>query len=131
MKRIRGFIGVAILIGLGAPAWGQDNPPTAENIAKWVAQLGAGDFRTREQAGKELDKVGDAALPALRKAAAGDLEPEAKRRVDMVLERIEAALLKAEDKRWQDLDAPKRSIKDRVAKILTKTPAINDAVLTS
>jgi hypothetical protein len=40
--------------------------------------------------------------------------------------RIETALLKAEEKRWEDLDAPRRGIKDRLGKILARTPDMSD-----
>jgi hypothetical protein len=43
----------------------------------------------------------------------------------MVVLRIEKALLQAEEKHWQPLDAPRRGIKDRMVKILAR-PALSD-----
>ena len=44
---------------------------------------------------------------------------------------VQAAKLVAEDKRWQDLDALRRGIKDRVLKVLAKTPALGDQQVAS
>jgi len=116
------LIGVAAGSGQPVPA----EKPRRETVAKLIAQLGAPDFRSREQARNELEKLGGPVLPALRKAATANPELEVKRRLELVVSRIENALLNTEEKRWQDLDAPRRGIKDRLVKILAKTPALTD-----
>jgi hypothetical protein len=117
------------LIGGAAASAGQTVPaeqPRPETLAKLIAQLNAADFRSRQQASEELEKLGAPILPALRKAAPAATALETKRRIENVVNRIENALLKTEEKRWEDLDAPKRGIKDRLGKILAKTPELSD-----
>jgi hypothetical protein len=60
-----------------------------------------------------------------------DTTLEAKRRIEDVVNRIENSLLKAEEKRWEDLDAPRRGIKDRLGKILARTPDLRDQQVAS
>ena len=57
--------------------------------AKWAEQLGDRDYQTRERAGKELDALGEAALPALDKVIAAGT-PEAVRRAIALAGRIQA-----------------------------------------
>jgi hypothetical protein len=73
-----------------------------------------------------LEKLGPPILPALRKAATANNELEVKRRIELVVTRIENTLLKIEEKHWQALDAPRRGIKDRLLKILARTPTLSD-----
>jgi hypothetical protein len=59
--------------------------PSDTDIEKLVRQLGSNRFGEREAAGKALDHIGYAALPALRRAAMGDKDPEnARRAVELV-----------------------------------------------
>jgi hypothetical protein len=92
--------GVAISLSIlalvcdAAAAWGQTaaaDEPSPETVAKLIARLGALDFRTRQQASYELEKLGSPVLPALRKAATANLELEVKRRIELVVIRINAA----------------------------------------
>lgn len=57
--------------------------------ARWAEQLGDRDYQTRERAGKELDALGEAALPALDKVIAAG-SPEAVRRATALAGRIQA-----------------------------------------
>ena len=61
-------------------------PLTPERIAGWIADLDADDFDTREPALAELRSVDEAAEPALRVARMGQPSPEARRRLDELLE---------------------------------------------
>ncbi len=61
-------------------------PLTPERIAGWIADLDADDFDTRERASAELRSVDEAAEPALRVARMGQPSPEARRRLDELLE---------------------------------------------
>ena len=45
-----------------------DQPADAARIDRLIQQLGSDDFAERETAGKVLEAIGAAALPALRKA---------------------------------------------------------------
>jgi hypothetical protein len=101
-------------------------PPPPEVIAKLVAQLGAADARSRQEASDKLEELGGPVLPVLRKAIAASADKEAQRRMEDVATRIENVLLKTEEGRWQDLDAPRRGVKDRLVKILARTPALSD-----
>lgn len=56
--------------------------------ARWAEQLGDRDFQTRERASKELDTLGDDAVPALERVIASG-PPEAVRRAIAVLRRIQ------------------------------------------
>ncbi len=65
----------------------------AERIARLVKQLGDDDFAKREAASKELDGIGEPALPALRKAAASSDDPEIRRRAERIVRDIAARAL--------------------------------------
>jgi hypothetical protein len=116
-----------VVLGNAALTVGQPAQPNDDAVAKLIAQLGAADFRTREQASNKLTKLGDAVLPALRKAAATNITLETKRRIENIVARIEDDLLEAEEKNWQDLDAPRRDIKDRLIRIVNRRPALDNA----
>jgi hypothetical protein len=60
----------------------------ARRVAALVADLGSEQFPVRDRATKELEKLGEAAAPALRKAAGGDPPLEVKRRLDGLLEKL-------------------------------------------
>lgn len=62
-------------------------------------------------------------LPTLKKAEIAKSDAEVRTQIENAV--------KAEDQHWQDLDAARRRIKDRVVKILTKTPALSDQQVTS
>jgi hypothetical protein len=108
-------VGILALVHEPAAGLGPIVPveePSAEAVAKLIAQLGAAQFRTREQASTELVKLGRPILPALRKAATAHTELEVRRRIEHVVIRIEAAsvekLAKAYCRKhgltWNDLE---------------------------
>src|SRR5207253_2850796 len=78
----------------------QDAPPAKEakrdaavdekTIAALITQLGDGDYDKREAAHKQLAKVGEAALPALRKAAKASADAEVKLRAMQLAQDIAA-----------------------------------------
>lgn len=57
-----------------------------KEIASLMERLSSDEFKVREQATKELSKLGELALPALKKAQTGKLELEAKRRIDRLVD---------------------------------------------
>src|SRR5262249_31143592 len=61
----------------------QPAPASADtkNLARWVADLNSDRFPVRDQASKEIEKLGKAAEPALKKALAGNPPLEARRRI--------------------------------------------------
>ncbi len=63
-----------------------------ENAAEWIAKLGSPSFEERQQAVRQLENLGAAALEPLRSALhVADLET--RRRVEGVLPKIEASVL--------------------------------------
>lgn len=72
----------------------------AKQIEKLIADLNSDNFATREQATEELKKLGSLVESVLRKALEGDLPPEARRRVNALLEEMPTEkVLSAEDLR--------------------------------
>src|SRR5437867_392270 len=57
----------------------------AKQLQRWIAELDADAFPIREVATRELEKLANAAGPALRKARETDLSPEKRRRIDRLL----------------------------------------------
>lgn len=79
-----GFAAWAILAGATL------NPPADEaRIAALVAKLAAPDYRSREQALRELTALGDAARPQLVKAAESTDNPEIERRLEVLVAKID------------------------------------------
>lgn len=62
-------------------------------LASFVADLDTDSFATRERAERELQQLGEVALPALRAALDGKPSLEARRRLERLLERIRPAPL--------------------------------------
>jgi TolB protein len=75
---------------------GQPEQPAPDEVAKLIGRLDSEDFRTRQEASVQLEKLGAAVLPALRKARKTDVELEAKRRIEQVIGQIEAGLTQKE-----------------------------------
>jgi WD40 repeat protein len=75
-------LGVAVLLGA------QDTSETE----RLVRQLESSQFKVRQAATKALDALGEPALPALRKALAAARDPEARRRLQQVIDGIEGRL---------------------------------------
>jgi hypothetical protein len=103
----------------------QTAPRSEDAVAKRIAQLGDAYYRVREQAGRALVRIGGPALPALNRAARTSPLLETKRRIEILVERIEFNLLAVEAKNWQMLDSP-YYVKDRLVQILTRKPDLSD-----
>jgi len=65
-------------------------PAPAADIPALVTQLSADDYRVRERAGAELLTLGHQAVPHLKAALAKSVEPEATRRLEVLVERLES-----------------------------------------
>jgi uncharacterized protein (TIGR03067 family) len=82
------FIVTLVLLAEASVAYGQPAQETAnDRVARLIWQLGHDEFAKREQASKELDAIGEPALPALGKAAAGG-DPEVQRRAERLVASI-------------------------------------------
>jgi RNA polymerase sigma factor (sigma-70 family) len=69
--------------------------PDPGRLARLIADLDSDSFPTRNRASAELDKWGELAGPALRKALAGRPSPETRRRVEHLLGKLETGELAA------------------------------------
>jgi hypothetical protein len=67
----------------------------AEQAARLVAELGSDDFETRERAARQLETLGPAVVPALRKATTSP-DPEVRRLAVQVAERLARKMEAAE-----------------------------------
>ncbi len=65
------------------------DPDPTRRATELIADLGRDDFAARQNATAELEKMGDAATGVLRKALAGPLTVEARRRVETLLTRLD------------------------------------------
>ncbi len=83
---------VALLAVRMKPAAGVDGG----RIERPIADLGGEAFATREQATKELERLGEVAGPALRKVLRGTPDLEVRRRAERLLGRVERGELVAE-----------------------------------
>jgi RNA polymerase sigma factor (sigma-70 family) len=72
-------------------------PPDPQQLTQWIADLDSDQFAVRQNATVALEKIGPAAEPALRKALAGNLTLDMRRRLERLLER--AAVIPPEDLR--------------------------------
>jgi hypothetical protein len=121
---------LGILLASGNAVAGPKDPPADETVARLIAQLDANkDADSRQKASDALQAIGLPALPALRRAAAANVDGEVKRRIEMLMARIENALLQAEEKHWQHRDQARRGIKDRLVKVLANMPTDRQAAL--
>jgi RNA polymerase sigma factor (sigma-70 family) len=65
-------------------------PVDTKRIERLIADLDDGQFGVRAQATKELEALAEHAVPALRKALAGKPSVEVRRRLEALLDRLEA-----------------------------------------
>jgi RNA polymerase sigma factor (sigma-70 family) len=71
-------------------------PADGKRIARLLADLDHTEFGRREQATAELEKLGELARPALRRALDGNPPPEARRRLEALLEKLHGLTLPPE-----------------------------------
>ncbi|MCB9825079.1 MAG: PDZ domain-containing protein [Planctomycetes bacterium] len=91
-------MGLAVALPLAGTRWMSearaDDPAPATDpaaIDKLVEQLGAPGFDERAAASRELERLGRAAEPALRKALDASKDPEVRWRLEQLLLRLEGA----------------------------------------
>jgi WD40 repeat protein len=74
-------------------------PADAKKLERLLADLTSDRFRVREQASQELERLGDLAVPALRKILEGEPALETRRRVEKLLEKLTVLSLTPEQTR--------------------------------
>lgn len=84
-------VAVALTFLLIGPAMA--GPPGQGQVERLIHQLGSAQFAERKGAAKELERVGEAALEPLRKAASGDKDAEVRRRARTLSAKLEKRLL--------------------------------------
>jgi hypothetical protein len=84
-----------LLLTTGAVAAPPDPAVDPARVTALVAQLGSPDYRAREKAGRDLLALGDRALPALKAALPTLADPEANRRLQVIVARLDAERLRA------------------------------------
>jgi len=70
-----------------------------QKIEKLIADLESDDFTTRKTAGEQLEKLGDLAVPTLKKVLAGQPAPETRKRAEELLETLTGSSLSGEQVR--------------------------------
>jgi WD40 repeat protein len=79
--------------------------PDPKHLARLIADLDADAFAVREQATRELEKLGRLARPGLRQVLAGRPSPEVRRRVEAILEKEVPFSLSPEELRgWRAVE---------------------------
>jgi RNA polymerase sigma factor (sigma-70 family) len=66
----------------------EPGPEASKQLARLVADLDNDDFKVREKATEELEKLGPSAAVALRKALDGKPSPEMRKRVETLLDKL-------------------------------------------
>jgi len=64
-----------------------------ERVAQLLADLDSKEYKTRERAGQELEKLGDVAAPAVQRALQEKVPLEMRRRLELLLQKLEGASL--------------------------------------
>jgi hypothetical protein len=82
---------VCLIVALGIGQAAGSAPADAAQLNKLISQLGSGQFSERQAAGAALEKLGAAAVPALRQAKTNP-DLEVRRRAETLLARIERRL---------------------------------------
>jgi RNA polymerase sigma factor (sigma-70 family) len=79
--------------------------PDPKRLARLIADLDADSFTTREEATRQLERLGRLARPALEQALAGQPSAEVRRRAEGILNSLEPSTLTAEELRgWRAVE---------------------------
>jgi WD40 repeat protein len=71
----------------------------AERSEAWIADLGSGKFAVREKAHRALETLGPAAESALKNALRGEVSPESRRRIKLLLENLQPQVRRIRESR--------------------------------
>ena len=102
--RLNMFVGLTIGLTLAVTATlsrgDSEKKGKAERIAAVIKQLGDDEFAKRETASKELEALGEPALPALRKARLSD-DAEIRRRAEEAIRAISHKVAEKVVGKWE------------------------------
>ena len=76
-----------------------DPPPDAERLRKLIADLADDRFTVRQTAQQELEKLGELAVPSLKKVLTGQPALETRKRVEELLDTLTASSLSGDQVR--------------------------------
>ncbi|MFO0796411.1 MAG: hypothetical protein U0804_02980 [Gemmataceae bacterium] len=71
------------------PAAKAPEPAADPAVTSHIRNLGADDYKLREKAGRDLEALGEKALPQLKKALADTTSPEVSRRLSVLVRKID------------------------------------------
>jgi hypothetical protein len=74
-------------------------PPDPQKLEQWIKDLDSDKFTTRDQASRELEKLGELAVSPLEKLLAGQPTLETRKRAEQLLEKLSGKVLTAEQVR--------------------------------
>jgi tetratricopeptide (TPR) repeat protein len=97
---VLGLFAVALVPAQQPPE--KKEPPTKEQIDKWIKQLGHEDFDKREEASKKLEEAGQAAEAALQEATKST-DREVVQRAEAILEKFKYGIYPDTPKKIVDL----------------------------
>jgi RNA polymerase sigma factor (sigma-70 family) len=80
-------------------------PPDPQRLRRWIADLDSDSFAVRDRAQREIEKLREAALPALRQALQGQPSLEMKRRLQDLVAELEPRLVGGAPERLRELRA--------------------------
>ncbi len=88
-------LAIVLALATATPSIGADPAQHADTkrVDDLIRQLADAEFAKREAASRELEEMGEPALPALRKAAAAHEDPELRQRAARVVREISIARL--------------------------------------
>src|SRR4051794_12830928 len=84
----------SLLLLLGLAAWARPQQEEPPDIAALLARLGSESFDERQDAERQLDALGEDALPTLRQAADDSDDPEVRHRAAGLVEAIDGRLFR-------------------------------------
>jgi hypothetical protein len=129
---------IAFCVSMAIPGIAQDKPADREAlIDSLIEQLGSQKWRQREQAQKELEKIGEPALGKLKEATKSD-DPERSSRAEKIVGKIEKGLAERRVERLakkaaeahkpgQKVSDVEREVFRRIARIVVRLRASKDA----
>ena len=96
---VSAMVALALVAGVGSLRGSSGTAARSHRVAALIKQLGDDAFAKRETASKELEDIGEPALPALRTAATSSDDPEIRGRAERISQSIAARAAEAVIKR--------------------------------